>query len=61
MSEFEHVVQSNRSFRLGVSVNVNIIHVVMLIGGTGTKRSEINLEIHLAKKRSSARSFDSEN
>ena len=31
---------------------MNIFHVGMPIGGTGTKRSEINLEKHLAKKRS---------
>ena len=53
LSEFEGVVQSNRSFRLDGSVNVNIIHVEMLIKGTGTKRSEINLEKRPANKRSS--------
>jgi hypothetical protein len=32
------------------NVKVNLVHVEMPNGGTGTKRSEINLEKHLAKK-----------
>ena len=43
-------VQSNHEFRLNDSVNVNVIHVEMPQGGTGTKRSEINLEKHLTEK-----------
>jgi hypothetical protein len=36
---------------LNDSVNVNrLIHIEMPNGGTGTKRSEINFEKHLAKK-----------
>jgi hypothetical protein len=50
LAEIERVIQSNHEFRLNDSVNVNLIHVEMPNGGTGTKRSEINLEKHLAKK-----------
>ena len=50
LAEIERVIQSNREFRLNDSVQVNLIHVEMPNGGTGTKRSEINLEKHLAKK-----------
>ena len=50
VAEIERVIQSNREFRLNDSVQVNLIHVKMPNGGTGTKRSEINLEKHLAKK-----------
>ena len=52
LSEIERVVQSNHEFRLNDSVNVNLIHVEMPHGGKGTKRSEVNLERHLTKKRS---------
>ena len=52
LAEIERVVQSNHEFRLNDSVNVNVIHVEMPQGGTGTKRSEINLEKHLTNKRS---------
>jgi hypothetical protein len=52
LAEIERVVQSNHKFRLNDSVNVNIIHVEMPRGGTGTKRAEINLEKHLISKRS---------
>ena len=45
-------MQSNHEFRLNDSVNVNVIHVEMPQGGTGTKRAEIDLEKHLASKRS---------
>ncbi|CAB3991126.1 DNA polymerase, partial [Paramuricea clavata] len=34
------------------AVDVNVVHVEMPHGGTGTKRAEINLEKHLMKKRS---------
>ena len=36
-------------------MNVNVIHVEMPQGGTGTKRSEINLEKHLTNKRTIVR------
>ena len=44
------VAETEREFCLNDSVQVNLIHVEMPNGGTGTKRSEINLEKHLAKK-----------
>ena len=47
LAEFERVVQSNRDFRLNDGVAVNLVHVEMPNGNTGTKRSEINLEKHL--------------
>ena len=50
LAEIERVIQSNREFQLNDSVQLNLIHVEMPNGGTGTKRSEINLEKHLAKK-----------
>ena len=50
LAEIERVVQFNREFRLNDSVQVNLSHVEMHNGGTGTKRSEINLKNHLAKK-----------
>ena len=55
LAEIERVIQSNHEFRLNDSVNVNLIHVEMLHGGTGTKRSQINLEKHLVNKRSIVR------
>ena len=55
LAEFERVIQSNQEFRLNDTVDVNVIHVVMPQGGRGSKRSEINLEKHLAKKRSIVR------
>ena len=55
LAEIERVIQSNREFRLNDSVQVNLIHVEMPNGGTGTKRSEINLEKHLINKRSIVR------
>ena len=50
LAEIERVIQSNREFQLNDSVQLNLIHVEMPNGGTGTKRNEINLEKHLAKK-----------
>jgi hypothetical protein len=50
LAQIERVVQSNHEFRLNDSVNVNVVHVEMPQGGTGTKRSEIDLEKHLTKK-----------
>jgi hypothetical protein len=52
LAEFERVTQSNRHFHLNDSVDVNVVHVEMPHGGKGTKRSELNLEKHLTKKRS---------
>ena len=51
LAEIERVIQSNHEFRLNDSVNVNLIHVEIPNGGTGTKRSEINLEKYLINKR----------
>jgi hypothetical protein len=52
LAEIEPVIQSNHEFRLNysVNVNVNVSHVEMPHGGKGTKRCEINLEKHLARK-----------
>lgn len=50
LAEIERLIQSNHEFCLNDSVNVNLIHVEMPYGGTGTKRCEIDLEKHLAKK-----------
>ena len=50
LAEIERVIQSNHEFRLIDSVNVNLIHIEMAYGGTGTKRNEINLEKHSARK-----------
>ena len=44
LAEVERVIQSNHEFRLNDSVHVNLIHVEMPNGGTGTKRIKINLE-----------------
>jgi hypothetical protein len=55
LAEIERVIQSNHEYRLNDSVNVNLIPVEMPNGGTGTKRSEINLEKHLINKRSIVR------
>ena len=55
LSEVERVVQSNQDFRLNDTVDVNVIHVSMPSGGKGRKRTEMNLEKHLEKKRSVVR------
>ena len=55
LAEFQRVIQSNREARLNDTVDVNVIHVSMPSGGKGSKRSEINLEKHLEKKRSIVR------
>ena len=55
LAEIERIIQSNHEFRLNDSVNVNLVHVAMPNGGTGAKRSEINLEKHLANKRAIVR------
>ena len=55
LAQIERVIQSNHEFRLNDSVKVNLIHVEMLNGGRGSKRSEINLEKHLINKKSIVR------
>ena len=55
LAEFQRVIQSNQEFRLNDTVDVNVIHVSMPSGSKGSKRSEINLEKHLQKKRSIVR------
>ena len=55
LAESEKVLQSNRDFRLNDSVSVGITTVQMPHGSKGTKRAEINLEKHLAKKQSIVR------
>ncbi len=55
LAEFEKVLQSNRDFHLNDSVSVDVTTVQMPHGGKGTKRAEINLEKHLAKKQSIVR------
>ena len=45
------VIQSNQQFRLNDTFDVNVIHVSMPSGGKGSKRSEVNLEKHLEKKK----------
>ena len=55
LAKFERVIQSNKEFRLNDTVEINVIHVSMPTGGRGTKRSEVNLQKHLEKKKSIAR------
>ena len=55
LAKFEQVIQSNQEFRLNDTVEINVIHVSMPIGGKGSKRSEVNLGKHLEKKRSIVR------
>ena len=52
LSAVERVGQSNQHFRLNDTVDVNVIHVSMPLGGKGRKRTDVNLEKHLEKKRS---------
>ena len=52
LAEFERVIQSNKEFRLNDTVEINVIHVSMPTGGKGTKRSEVNLEKRLERKKS---------
>ena len=52
LAEFERVIQSNQEFRLNDTVEINLIHGSMPVGGKGNKRSEVNLEKHLKKKKS---------
>ena len=50
VAENERFIQSNHEFHLIDGVKINLIHLQMPYGGTGTKRSETNLEKHLAIK-----------
>ena len=52
LAEFERVIQSSQEFRLSDTVEIHVIHVSMPIGGRGNKRSEVNLDKHLEKKKS---------
>ena len=52
LAKFEQVTQSNQEFQLNDTVEINVIHVSMPIGGKRSKRLEVNLEKHLEKKRS---------
>jgi hypothetical protein len=54
-AQIERVIQSHHEFRLNESVKVNLVHVKMPNGATGSKRSEINLEKHLMNKRAIVR------
>ena len=53
--EVQRVVQSNQHFRLNDTVDINVIHVSMPMGGKGRKRTDVSLERHLEKKRSIVR------
>ena len=61
LAEIQRVIQSNQEFQLNDTVDVNVIHVSMPSGGKGSKRSEINLEKHLEKKRSIVRIQNGDN
>ena len=52
LAEFERVIQSSQEFRLNDTVEINLIHASMPTGGKRSKRSEVNLEKYLEKKRS---------
>ena len=55
LAEFERVIQSNKEFQLNDTVEINVIHESMPTGGKRSKRSEMNLEKHLDKKKSIVR------
>ena len=61
LAKFEQVIQSNQEFRLNDTVEINVIHVSMPIGGKRSKRSEVNLEKHLEKKRTIVRIRNDDN
>ena len=50
LAKFEQVIQSNQEFRLNDTMEINVIHVSMPIGGKRSKRTKVNLEKHLEKK-----------
>ena len=49
---WHQIVQSNKEFWLNDTMEIKVIHVSMPSEGKGTKRSEVNLEKHLKKKKS---------
>ena len=51
-SQIEHVIQSNRDFRLNDTVTVDIIHVEAPQGSGRSKRYTLNIREYLRKKRS---------
>ena len=55
LAKFEQVIQSNQEFRLNDTVEINVIHISMPIGGKRSKHSEVNLEKHVEKKRTVVR------
>ena len=61
LSDFQRVIQSNQHFRLNDTVDVNVIHVSMPSGGKRGKRTELNLEKHLEKKKSVIRIGSNDN
>ena len=61
LSAVERVVQSNQHFRLNNTVDVNVIHVSMPSGGKGRKRTAVNLEKHLERKKSVIRIQNKDN
>ena len=61
LAEIQRIIQSNQEFQLNDTIDVNVIHVSMPSGGKGSKRSEINLEKHLEKKRSIVRIQNGDN
>ena len=61
LAKFKQVIQSNQEFRLNDTVEINMIHVSMPIGGKRSKRTEVNLEKHMEKKRSVVRIRNDDN
>ena len=61
LAKFEQVIQSNQEFRLNDTVEINVIHVSMPIGGKRSKCSEETLEKHLEKKRTIVRIRNGDN
>ena len=61
LAKFEQVIQSNQEFRLSNTVEINMTHVSMPIGGKRSKRTEVNLEKHMEKKRSVVRIRNDDN
>ena len=51
-SQIERVIQSNRDFRLNDTVTVDIIHVEAPQGSGRSKRTILNINDYLHKKRS---------
>ena len=61
LSEFQRAIQSNQEFPLNDTIDVNVIHVSLPSGGKGGKRTNLNLEKHLEKKRSVIRIQNNDN